>query len=122
MSFGQKQKVSPSHNELTLFVLRSGLARHTSNSSGYMPGHSDLSKKCKAMIQIRCNACKRLAFEASEDATGVFKTRCQRSSCGRLFTVTLPIGNKGEGEAAGVRRASKEGETLVELSETRNVH
>ena len=74
------------------------------------------------MIQIRCKVCNRLSFEASEDAAGTFRTRCQRSSCRRLFTVTLPIGNKSEGEAARAQRASKEGETLVKLSETRNIH
>jgi hypothetical protein len=74
------------------------------------------------VIQIRCKVCKRLAFEASEDATGVFKTRCQRSSCGRLFTVTLPIVKKDAGEAAQVQQASKEGKALVELSEIQNVH
>jgi hypothetical protein len=43
------------------------------------------------MIDIRCKACKRLAFKASDDATGTFQTRCQRSSCGRVFMVTLPF-------------------------------
>ena len=42
------------------------------------------------MIQVRCKACKRLAFEASEDATGTIRIRCKRSTCGRFFTVTLP--------------------------------
>jgi hypothetical protein len=57
------------------------------------------------MIDIRCKACKRLAFKASDDAKGVFETRCQRSSCGRVFMVTLPFkrrvkeGNKLNDEA-----------------------
>lgn len=42
------------------------------------------------MIQIRCKVCKRLAMEVSEDAICTIRTRCQRSSCKRLFTVTLP--------------------------------
>jgi hypothetical protein len=43
------------------------------------------------MIEVRCKVCKRLAFKASDDAKGVFETRCQRSSCGRIFMVTLPF-------------------------------
>lgn len=47
------------------------------------------------MLEIRCKVCKRLAFKASEDATGVFETRCQRACCGRIFTVTLPLKKAG---------------------------
>lgn len=63
------------------------------------------------MIDIRCNACKRLAFKASENATGTFETRCQRSSCGRIITVTLPLPECskqrcGHDEALGHRQYS----------------
>jgi hypothetical protein len=43
------------------------------------------------MIEIRCNACKRINLEVSEDATGTIKTRCKRPSCGRWIEITLPM-------------------------------
>jgi phage FluMu protein Com len=45
------------------------------------------------MVEIRCKVCKRMAFKASEDATGLLETRCNR--CGRTFTVILPLKNAG---------------------------
>jgi phage FluMu protein Com len=51
------------------------------------------------MIGIRCNACKRLLLEVSEDATGTIRLRCTRSSCKRWVELTLPSNRIRSAEA-----------------------
>lgn len=62
------------------------------------------------MIVIKCKACERVNFEASEDLTGTVRMRCKRPTCKRMMTIRFPLNSGGHDEAAVIVAAQSPGE------------